>query len=44
MEGSRYDESVVGSSLLPIACPPEAMSQWRIKKKVVFPNYVDFID
>ena len=42
LEGSRYDEAVLGSSLLPIPTPSEPMSQWRLRKKVDLVPGLDF--
>lgn len=43
LEGGRYDESVVGSSILPISFPAESMSQWRIKRKVGFHSHIEYV-
>ena len=42
LDGSRYDETVIGSCNLPLSFPAESVSSWRIRRKVDLRSESDF--
>ena len=42
LDGSRYDETVIGSCSLPLSFPAESVSSWRVRRKVDLRRESDF--